>query len=130
MANSRIAAARTRISAQVAGLGGITPPPVPPDATFPFITLHEVSDKEVEALDGPSHLDAATIQVNCWSKDYEDAWNTREKVKGALLSGFSGTFSTVVIQGCTYLMGAELYDPTRQLHQCIARFHVWAESGF
>jgi hypothetical protein len=126
--SSRVAAVVTRLSSAVSP-SGIGPPPVPPTATFPYITVHEVMDDELENLVSPSGLVKTVMQVNSWSPDYEAAAANKKACKDALLTGFIGSFAGQNVDSVNYQGGYELRDPARNLHQCISRFLIWWESA-
>lgn len=121
---SRIAALVSTLQGSVDGLGGISPVPVPPDAVFPYITVEEIADKELESLTGPSGKTHTIMQVSCWAKDYETAWDTREEVK-TLLFSTRGVVGDQYIADVTYNTGREFYDDQRSLHKLISRFFIW-----
>jgi hypothetical protein len=104
----------------------ISPPPVPPNAVYPYITVHEILNRELENMEGISGLQHANIQVNCFHEDMEAADVLREDVKDIIL-GFSGTSSGRTIQGVNHINDAYLYNADIEAHQCITRFSVWVE---
>ena len=131
--SSYVAALVTLIGeeSQPSGLGGllvagVSVPPVPKWATFPWITVQQLPSREVESMTGTSGLAATMMQVNCWDKDYEQAWDLREAVKELLLS-YTGEIGDSYIQAVNHGIDAELYDSQRELHQLIVRFRVWWE---
>jgi hypothetical protein len=108
-------------------LKGCSVPPVPTNAIFPYITIQDITGKELESMTGPSGLLRSVVQINCWSKVYEDAWNTREAVKSFLLT-FTGTAGDKNIQAVNHATDREFLDGVRELHQCVCSFLIWWES--
>ena len=108
-------------------IGGICPIPLPDHATFPWITVQETISTELESMDGQSGAARSVIQVNCWSKDYDEAWELRSAVKSLLLP-YSGSAGGEVIRGMNHGRDLEQYDGARQLHQLVVIFHIWWES--
>lgn len=121
------------IRTTVTGLGGISPPALPPFATFPYITVHTIKGDELESLTGTSGLQETIMQVNVFHKDYEAAWNVRETVK-TLVLGFTGNVGNgKVLKAANHSQGSgagdsELFDTVRNFHQLIVRFCIWWES--
>ncbi len=105
------------------GLGGISPSPVPPTASFPYVTVTEVTVLEVESLYGLSGVQQTIMQVNVWDKDYEAAGTMRDSIK-AYLCGFTGTAGTRFVQGINPVLDTSLHDGVRSLHQAITRIKI------
>jgi hypothetical protein len=105
----------------------VTPPPVPDNATFPYITILEIGAVELESLTGKSGLVRSVMQVNCWSKDYEECWALRKLVKDMLMA-FTGAIGGETIDAVNHSSDRQLYDPQRELHECVASFIIWWES--
>lgn len=106
-------------------LGGIQPPPLPNDATYPYVTVHKImGDDPAKTLDGPSGLQRTVMQINVWSPDYEEANSTKDAIKDALIGVF-GPVGSLTVEGAYHMMDAELYNPERSLHQLITRLMVW-----
>lgn len=106
-------------------IGGIGPVPLPQDAVLPYVTVQLISAIEIESQDGPSGLIKTIMQVNCWSKDLEQASLTRQQIKDALLGGFFDSEDVHVDGPINHIMDTELYDPNRELHQCISRSLIY-----
>jgi len=104
-------------------LGGISPVPLPPSAAFPYVTVQEITVKEVEHLAGLSGVQQTIIQVNVWAKDFESAGTVRDSAK-LYLCGFSGTAGSRVIQGVNPVVDSMLHDGVRSLHQGVTRVLV------
>ena len=104
-------------------LGGISPAPVPPGALFPYITVTEITVKEVEHLAGLSGVQQTIIQVNVWAKDFEIAGTVRDSAK-LYMCGFRGTAGTRYIQGVNPVVDSMLHDGVRSLHQGVTRVLV------
>lgn len=107
--------------------GGISPVPLPKGASFPYITVRKVHGTELENLSGRSNLLETVMQVDFWSKDYEEAFSMQTAVKDALLEGIgvSGGSTGFTLKTCNHVNDAELFDDVRELHQLITRFHIW-----
>lgn len=133
MPNSRVASVIGVISQYVDGVGGISPVPVPPRITLPYITVHEILTRELQNLTGRSGLAQTLMQVNCWAKTYEAAYALRDQVKDSFLLDSRGlgpvqsnTLSSGQrIEGVNHDRDFELYDANRELHQLIVRFSIW-----
>lgn len=123
--SSRVASIIARINAQVS-LGGISVPPVPADATMPYVTVHEMTPQELENLAGSSGKIRTIIQVNVWHKDFE-AGDAAQKLCKTAVRGFSGTVLGNVINAVNHHTDAYLYDGVRELHQQITRWAIWWE---
>ncbi len=104
-------------------LGGISPVPLPPSALFPYMTVQEITGKEIEHLGGISEVQQTIIQVNVWAKDFESAGTMRDSAKYYLL-GFKGTAGSRVIQGVNHVVDSMLHDGVRSLHQGVTRVMV------
>lgn len=105
-------------------IGGISPPPVPPNGQFPYVTVQEVLSKELESLTGSSGLVRAKIQINCWDRDYENAYQMRQAIKAYLLP-YKGIAGDQTIQDVKHAGDHSLYDGARELHQLILAIFVW-----
>lgn len=109
-------------------IGGISPPPVPPNVIEPYVTVQEIMGRELESLTGPSGLSRSIMQVNCWSSSYESAYNLKASIKAMLLA-FTGTTPTgSKIQAVNPQYDTELYDSERKINQSIVRLFVWWEA--
>lgn len=104
----------------------ISPPPVPPEASFPFLTLQQIVGEEEESLAELSDLTSTHIQLNCWSTLYDEAFALRAALVRGLqtISGPIGS-SGLAIDTITQYRYTELFDPARELHQLILRVRVW-----
>jgi hypothetical protein len=114
------------------GYTRISPPPVPKLDTFSdYITVHEVTGKELESLTGISGLSNSLMQINCFSRDYEAAYTLRADIKTLLLGngGYSGAAGDRTIQGVNHGLDRELYEAKQELHQHITRLSVWWEES-
>lgn len=104
----------------------ISPPPLPSDATFPYLTLHQAVGEEVESLQGTSGLTGTVMQCNCWSPTYDEAFALRSAIVAALPSKVGAVAGTgLVIDAISGYRYSELWDAARQLHQVILRVGVW-----
>ena len=128
MANSFLAGVRGVLDAAVLDpepIGGISPPPLPSTALFPYITLQQIGNTEVESMEGRSGLNRTIMQVNCWHGDYEKAFSLR---RGILMLARPWTVPIslgLTIAAVHHLTDMEMYDGPRELHQLIARYAVW-----
>lgn len=104
----------------------ISPPPLPPDAVFPYLTIQHIVGHETESLQGLSGLTAAYMQFNCWSPLYDEAFGLRLAVVGALQMVAGPIGSTgLAVESINDYRYTELYDASRELHQLILRTLVW-----
>lgn len=127
---SNIAAIITRLQNQLTlgiDYGGIGPVPVPDNAPLPFITVQQIMHMRLQSHDGDSGVGPSMMQVNCFSKNYEEADALRALVDLAL-NGLTGIFAGVVSQGANHNHSHDIYDSERELHQCITRHQVWFET--
>lgn len=128
MASSYVAGLVTGIGA--AGLtptpAGVSPVPVPNDAAYPYVTVQQVLGEEVTCMEGLSNLCGTVMQINCWSKSYEQAFAMRAAIQAylATLTGTIGATGTKV-ERVTDFKTQELYHPDPELHQLILRADVW-----
>lgn len=123
-------------------IAGISPVPLPDDAfktvAGPWVTVQEISTKELQTQSGGSGVGPSIIQVNVWNAQYEYADAARKRIYN-ILSNLSGSISVsgsvgggsvsgaVVCQGSNFMGNHELYDPIRELHQLVSRFQMWFE---
>lgn len=117
------------------GVGGLTtanvaPPPLPPDASFPYVTLHMPSGMGLESLNGPSGIKQTLAQANVWHANYETAWTLRETIRDLILATSGNVGNSRVIEAANMSAGygageMELYDTARKLHQLILRIMIW-----
>src|SRR2546428_43394 len=117
MSISYLAAFQTAILVARPDLAGsISPVPVPPNASFPYVTVQQPTDEEVESLEGLSGLTNTTLQVNCWHRDYETAFSLRASLRDPLLA-LTGAVdgSGLIIQAINYRGTADLFDGVREL---------------
>lgn len=104
----------------------ISPPPVPPKALFPYLTIQQVVGREVESLEGLSGLTNSHMQFNCWSPLYDEAFSLRASIVAALQTVKGAVGSTdLAVDTITDYRYSELYDGSRELHQLILRTLVW-----
>lgn len=104
----------------------ITPPPVPRGATFPHITILVMNAEEIDSHDGVSRLLQAIVQVNCFSKSYNEAFQLRDAVKHVLLP-FDDEVQGVIVQGVNHVADRELYNSETKVHQLVSRVLMWFE---
>lgn len=107
-------------------VGSISPPPVPPNAVFPYTTVHQIGNTLIQNLLGSSQLCQTVIQINVWDPDYELAFALRRRVQNMLLP-FVGLTLGMTIQGINHVYDHELYNGPLELHQLIARYGIWWE---
>lgn len=106
----------------------IGPQPVPDDASYPYVTIQEILNEDVEDHEGFAGLAMSIIQVNVWDKDYSAAQTKRAAIKDTLRN-YSGSAGTSIIQGTNHRLDRELFDGDRELHQLITRFDIgWEEA--
>jgi hypothetical protein len=112
----------------IVGPAQASPAPLPATAKYPYVTVNEPFTKEIESLQGRSGLAGALIQVNCYSKDYEEAWETREAIK-VMLCTFKGVSSAITIMDVRHKLDTELFNDATEVHQLISRFILWCETN-
>lgn len=104
----------------------VSPPPVPPEASFPYLTLQQIVGREEESLEGLSQLTGTHLQFNCWSTLYDEAFALRAAIVESLpLTPGSIAGSGLAIDAVSDYRYSELYDAERELHQLILRVLVW-----
>ena len=108
-------------TASIAGVGGISPLPIPDRAVFTYVTVREVMGKELQTLDNlVDGLNKTVMQIDCWDSNYEAAWAVRNKLKQALLG-----YSDANVFPINHVNDAELYDGPRKMHQLVCRLLIW-----
>ncbi len=105
-------------------LKGASPVPVKPTFVFPWVTVREAAGRELQSLTGPSGLVETLMQINVWSKDYDEAYALRSAIKSYLLP-YTGAAGSENIQGVTHHLDSELSDDQRELHQAVLILKVW-----
>jgi hypothetical protein len=99
----------------------------PQAAASPRIVLFRISGIRDMRMDGPTGLIASRVQVDCIGSTYESA-KTLARAVEARLSGYSGTTSGVVFQGC-FLIGErddfEDTDTPDKLFRTSLDFNIW-----
>lgn len=118
------------IRTNTVGLQGISPPPLPAQATTPYVTVHQVINMGLESLTGSSGMVKSLMQVNVWAIDYEVAWALRETIREFILAftGNVGNGRIIEAANCSAGFGGgntELYDNVRKYHQLISRILIW-----
>jgi hypothetical protein len=108
------------------GLGGITPPPLPAQAAFPYVTVTQLFSKEAESLTGPSGKLRSLMQINVFHKTYEAAWNTRKTIKSTLFALTPSDDNG--LRAVNHNQDNELYDGNSSAHQLITRLFIWWDS--
>lgn len=133
--SSRIAGLRALLTMGLASppaFADFGPPPVPANAQFPYVTCHEIGGRELTSHDGRSGLGLKNVQFNCWSPDYEAAWECRRAIMQYLTPsgqrGYRGAAGDQVIADTVFDLDREFYDGERELHQLICSFDIWWET--
>lgn len=102
-----------------------TPPPLLYTEPLPHITVHEVSAVDLETLEGYNGTSTGIMQVNCYSKSYDEAYNLRDQVKVVFRTfTLGGMADSLSIQGVNHQLDRELWDGNREIHQHIVRYTV------
>lgn len=87
---------------------------------FPCITFRIVSAVDLNTLLGPSGAKQARVQVDSWSRDYQEAWSLALKVKTALvgltgeIGGDGSSVQGVTVHHSSPLADRELWDEDLQ----------------
>jgi hypothetical protein len=109
-------------------IGGVSPYPLLPTAVLPFINVREVFGRQLQNLSTRSGMIETIMQIDIWSKDYEEAYEIRKTANNALIDTFGSVGSLIISGPIRHVTDAELYDGTRRIHQLISRFHIWWEA--
>ncbi len=106
--------------------GGVHPPPLPQNPTFPLLTYFSVSGVPDQTHEGPSGLILSRFQINCWDREqkatvpgggYIGAKNLANQVCRQL-DGFHGMMGIVRVDSVDCVdKGRDLYNPEMGLYQ-------------
>lgn len=113
-------------NAAVSALVGskIYPSLIPQKTLFPAIAYQVVSDIPVNSFDGyTSGLRSARVQVDSYSKSYDQAQDIADAVAAVLGSAGDTTFSAV------QLMRRDLYEDSTSLHRVTQDFSIWVREA-
>lgn len=106
----------------------VSPPPLPPTAVFPYVTVHQIFGEELQSMDGLSGMTSTMMQVNCWDKDYERAFSLRASLTTLIMAGVNTVTLGLNLKAVSIPRYQELYDGPRELHQLIGRYAIWWEA--
>lgn len=99
----------------------------PQGSASPRIVLYGISGLRDMRMDGPTGLVASRVQIDCIGASYGSAKAVARAVE-ARLSGYSGSASGVVFQGC-FLIGErddfEDADTPDKLFRTSLDFNIW-----
>lgn len=99
----------------------------PQGTASPRIVLYRISGLRDMHMNGPSGLIASRVQIDCIGSSYGGAKAVARAVE-ARLSGYSGSASGVVFQGC-FLIGErddfEDADTPDKLFRTSLDFNIW-----
>lgn len=99
----------------------------PQGSASPRIVLYVISGLRDMRMDGPTGLIASRVQVDCIGASYGSAKAVARAVE-ARLSGYTGTASGIVFQGC-FLIGErddfEDADTPDKLFRTSLDFNIW-----
>lgn len=89
------------------------------EATYPYITFFRVVNASNMTMDGPTDLQSAIVQIDCYAKDAPTLDALSKSVQAAMLAGF-------VVGAITQ---RDLpADPQVQVYRTTADFTVWSTS--
>lgn len=109
-------------------LAGIGPNPLPLNATFPYVIVREIFSVDQVILTGRNGTTRSILQVEVWSKGYDEAYHTRETIKNGLIDYAGALDARTTIGPIAHVIDVELYDARVELHQLISRFEIWWEN--
>lgn len=117
------------ISANIAGVAGrVYAYMLPQNVVLPAITYFVVSDVADHHMLGPSGLTEKRIQVSCWDRLEDGGGYASVKLLAsqvrALLDGYQGTLSGIVIGRIFFSGSFDLRDPETKTHQVALDFIV------
>lgn len=126
MANSYLGALNTLIQNAGTGASVVKPVPLVPTDVPPVITMQQIDGFEVEAMEGLSGLTPTIMQINCWDKLYDNAFEMRRLIKESFKTVTGAVGSTgLKVDRITDFRYRELYDAQLEFHQLILRCQVW-----
>lgn len=99
----------------------------PQGTPSPRIVLYRISGIRNMRMDGPTGLVASRVQIDCLGRSYESAKTVARAVE-ARLSGYSGTFSGVVFQGCFLIAERDDHEDAEtpdKLFRTSLDFNIW-----
>lgn len=99
----------------------------PQGSASPRIVLYRVGGLRNMRMSGPTGLVASRVQVDCIGRSYESA-KTVARAAEARLSGYSGTHSGVVFQGCFLIAERDDYEDAEtpdRLFRTSLDFNIW-----
>ena len=76
---------------------------------FPFIVYQMTGVTPTDTKDGVSPLDTNTFNVLCFAETYSGAVSLAQRARNAL-DRKTGTYSTIKIQGLSYISSNEYFD--------------------
>lgn len=121
----------TRLLA-VAGLTALTATRIywnlaPQNVAKPYVVLTRVTGIRDMKMSGPSGLVESRVQVDCYGATYASAKGVALQAETAL-SGYKGTVSTTIFDGCFLVMERHGYvpdDTPDRLHRISLDFIIW-----
>ena len=121
----------TALFTRLSGFAGLTalvgtriyPPPVPQNATYPLVTLSQVSGLRSYVYGNQSGFVDARFQFDCWATTSIGARALAEQLRIAL-SFYRGTSDGVVIDLIRMDNEIKDYDDVAELHRIIQDYFV------
>ena len=99
----------------------------PQGSASPRVVLYGISGVRDMRMDGPTGLVASRVQVDCLGASYGSAKAVARAVE-ARLSGYSGTASGIVFQGCFLIGERDDFEDTEtpdKLFRTSLDFNIW-----
>lgn len=99
----------------------------PQGAASPRIVLYRISGLRDMRMDGATGLISSRVQVDCLGASYLSAKSVARAVE-ARLSGYSGTRSGIVFQGCFLIGERDDFDDAEtpdKLFRTSLDFNIW-----
>ena len=97
---------------------------LPQDVTYPAIRISRVSAERFRSHSGGTNLLTMTnFQIDAWAETYSEAKALAKQIRLAL-DFFSGTVTTVVIQGVELTNDRDLYDDKAEVYAVSADYTI------
>jgi hypothetical protein len=94
----------------------------------PYIVYNIRSNDPSDVQSGPSSLDTASVEVNCYAPTYAAAIDLSDAVR-TCLDRRSGTYSGVNIQSIQYITEVMDFDEPQRLYRVMADYEMRVDRG-
>ena len=94
----------------------------------PYIVYNIRSNDPSDVQGGPSALDTASVEVNCYAPTYAGAIELSDAVR-TCLDRRSGTYSGVNVQSIQYITEVMDFDEPQRLYRVMADYEVRVDRG-